>query len=182
VSERSGGPRWALVSCLPILLSLSATVSALGGNGATDRSRSEAAEAELQSLDPQTRAATALLMETKRLKECTDGAMQTRGLDEPAVLAMLDRDPEAPALRNNLLRLIRQDTPLDADEQRLLDAKTSVGDLVVTYMLRSAASFDLPVLARASGIQAVYLDRALGGGCKPSQELLDFIGAERRAD
>jgi hypothetical protein len=165
-----------------MLLSLSATVSAQGRAGDTDPSPSAAAEAELRSLDPRTRAATALLMEAKRLKDCTDEAMQARGLDEPAVLAMLDGDPGSPALRSNLLRLIRQDTPLDADEQRVLDGKTSVGDLVVTYMLRSAASFDLPILARASGIQAVYLDRALGGGCKPSQELLDFIGAERRAD
>ncbi|GAB2512698.1 hypothetical protein [Lysobacter humi (ex Lee et al. 2017)] len=131
--------------------------------------------AEIEALRP-------MVEEAQRIQDCAKPEMARRGLDLESALAQLDALPEAPALRENVLRLYAQDLSHDAAGREKVAASAGVRAPLLAYALRGAGTFDFPVVARALGITAVYLDRALGGPCRPSPDILTFTGAPARAD
>lgn len=138
-----------------------------------DDSAQRAAKAAFAHLEP-------VMREAQRVQDCAEAAMAREGLELDAALARLDRDPDAPRLRAELMRLIDATQP-PADERARLDARP-VGQLVTALQFFSASTFDLDLLTRAQAASAVYADRAMGATCRPSNDLIDYLGATARAD
>lgn len=115
-----------------------------------------------------------LLVESRRVKTCAASEAEKRGLDETGALALLERDPDASKLRAHVMRLIEAVQPA-ADQRAQLD-RADLPTAVLALLMFSAPTFDMHALARAEGIHAVYLDRALDAGCNPSKELVEYLG------
>lgn len=148
---------------------------AVPARGAEDDSLPPEIAAEIEALRP-------MVEEAQRIQDCAKPEMARRGLDLDAALAQLDALPDAPALRENVLRLYAQDLAGDAAGREKVAATPGVRAPLLAYAMRGAGTFDFPVVARSLGITAVYLDRALGGPCRPSPEILTLTGVPARAD
>ena len=136
------------------------------------------ADADKAANDP----AIVRMVESKRVKDCATAVMEQRKLDTEGAFALMDKLPEADAMRANIHRLLIADTTTDKAEADEFSANASLGEMTTAYMIRAAGTFDLNVLARASAIEAVHLDRALGSNCNPSPDLLEYTGVPSRAN
>ena len=123
-----------------------------------------------------------MVEEAQRIQDCAKPEMARLGLDIDAALARLDAHPDAAKLRGNVLRLYAQDLADDAEGREKVAAMPGVRAPLLAYALRGAGTLDFSVVARSLGVAAVYLDRALGGACHASQDILTFTGVSARAD
>ena len=123
-----------------------------------------------------------MVEEAQRIQDCAKPVMAGRGLDVDAAYARLDARPDAAALRAHVLELYSRDLAGDAEGRARVEASAGVRAPLLAYALRGSRTFDFPVIARALSLAAVYLDRALGGPCQPSSDILTFTGVPARAD
>lgn len=123
-----------------------------------------------------------MVEEAQRIQDCAKPELARRGLEIDAAYAQLDALSDAPALRANVLRLYAQDLAEDTEGRAKVEAMSGVRAPLLAYALRGTGTFDFAVIARSLGVAAVYLDRALGGPCRPNQDILTFTGVSARAD
>lgn len=126
--------------------------------------------------------AIARMIESKRVKDCAVAAMEQRKLDMDGAFELMNKLPEAGAMRANVLRLLVADTATDKAEADKFSTDASLGEATTAYMMRAAGTFEGNVLARALGIEAIHLDRALDSHCDPSPDLLEYTGVPPRAN
>ena len=124
----------------------------------------------------QVEAVAPMIAEATRVKTCAVAEMERRHLSEAGALALLDLQPDKATLLARVLELISSHTDVDADKRAKLAQDAKIAPAVETFLLASSMTMNLPVMARGEGIESVYLDRALRAGCKPTSELLQFLG------
>lgn len=134
----------------------------------------DALRAKVESLAP-------LMGEAERVRECATAEIEKRGIDEDAAYALLDK-AQADDFRARALAAVDAMPGVDPEYRAKLAQSESIGALATRLTLISAMTFDIESLARASGLTALYLDRALDAKCDPSNELRTFIGAAESAN
>lgn len=133
------------------------------------------------ALRQQAEAIAPLLAEADRVNQCAASSIAAQGIDEDAAFARLGTQGLA-EFRDRALQAARGMAGLDGQALAGLETTEQPARLGRALMLLSATTFELESMARASGLNAIYLDRALGGTCNPSSELQTFIGAVKRAN
>lgn len=133
------------------------------------------------TLRQQAEAIAPLLVEADRVNQCAASSIAAQGIDENAVFARLGTQGIG-EFRARAMDAAAGMAGLDAQGRARLEKAEQPAQLGRALMLLSATTFDLESMARASGLNAIYLDRALGGTCDPSSELKTFIGAGKRAN
>ena len=157
-----------------------AVVLAFAGTTALAAEKSNDADANLQAeFAAEVAKFQPHVEEAARVKACVDADLARRGLDMEAAMDVLDAVPDAAALRANLIRLLEQDVALSEDDRAKLAGDQRLRVPYLGYQLKGAATFDLGTVVRAIAVQSVYLDRALGSQCHPSNELVTLIGVTR---
>lgn len=131
------------------------------------------------ALRAQAEAAMPFMSEAERVNGCVKAQMDARGLDEDGAYALIDENGLGRDFRADVLAIASALAPQERDE--LAKARTPA-HLGRGLMLLSATTFDLGVMAKSSGVNAIYLDRALDAKCAPNEELKTFIGVANRAN
>lgn len=131
------------------------------------------AEATVNTLEP-------LLAEVDRVESCAKLELQKRGLDEAAAYARLDGSREGPALREHALAMLDA-LDLDPERKRGID-RERIEEIVEAYSFYVSMNFDIESIARSTGLKAIYLNRAVGSACDPSETLIRFLGVPTSAD
>jgi len=120
-----------------------------------------------------------LLVEAARVTECADAAAARRGSDQDGAYVLIDKSPFAADFRRDVLAVAAALAPEDRVKLEKSDASMALGR---GLLLLTATSFDLGLMTKAQGVNAIYLDRALDSGCAPSEALKTYIGADNRAN
>lgn len=134
------------------------------------------------ALRQQAEAIAPLLIEADRVNQCVASLIEAQGLDEDVAFTLAGKQGLAAEFRARVLETAAGMAGLDAQGRARLEKIEQPAQLGRALMLLSATTFELESMARASGLNAIYLDRALGGKCNPSSELKTFIGAGKRAN
>lgn len=133
-------------------------------------------------LRAQAEAIAPLLGEADRVNDCATALIEAQGLDDDAASALFEKKGLAAEFRARVLEIAANMPGIDAEDRTKLAQMQNPVHLGRGLLLLSATTFELEAMAKATGVNAIYLDQALGGKCNPSSELKTFIGAANSAN
>jgi len=123
-----------------------------------------------------------LLVEADRVNSCATSEIEARGMDEAAVFALLEKKGLSAEYRARALDIAANMPGVDEAKRAKVAAYENPYELGTALTMLSAMTFELESMAKATGVNAIYLDQALDGKCNPSSELKTFIGAANSAN
>lgn len=123
-----------------------------------------------------------LLVEAQRVNDCATSEIQARSMDDAAVFALIEKKGLSAEYRARALEVAAHMPGVDEANRTKLAGHENPYHLGTALTLLSAMTFELESMAKATGVNAIYLDRALDGKCKPNDALKTFIGATDSAD
>lgn len=134
------------------------------------------------TLRAQAEAIAPLLVEADRVNDCVTSEIEARGMDEAAVFALLEKKNLSDEYRARALDIAANMPGVDEANRAKVAAYENPYELGTALTMLSAMTFELESMAKATGVNAIYLDRALDGKCNPNNELKTFIGAANSAN
>lgn len=134
------------------------------------------------TLRAQAEAIAPLLAEAQRVNDCATSEIEARGMDDAAVFALIEKKGLSTEYRARALDIAANMPGVDETNRAKVASYENPYHLGTALSLLSAMTFELESMARATGVNAIYLDRALDGKCKPDDALKTFIGATDSAD